>query len=96
MLLCVTPWAVFLLWTAFPKMLDSVAARESFNEGLTPGYFILHMALVVQCAITAGVFFAPWTVHQLDAPVPVVVNEAPLSPQELKQQMRDMSELKSD
>jgi hypothetical protein len=44
---CVVPWALFLLWTAFPQMLASVAAAESFSEGLTPGYFILRVALVL-------------------------------------------------
>jgi hypothetical protein len=44
---CVAPWALFLLWTAFPQMLTSVAAAESFSEGLTPGYFILRVALVL-------------------------------------------------
>ena len=47
LLLCVGPWALFLLWTAVPQMLASVAALESFSEGLTPGYFILRIALVL-------------------------------------------------
>lgn len=48
--------------------------------------------IVAQCAITAWVFLAPWTVHQLDAPLPAVIDEAPLSPQDLEQQMRDMAD----
>jgi TRAP-type C4-dicarboxylate transport system permease small subunit len=44
LLLCVGPWA---LWTAMPQMLASVAGLESFSEGLTPGYFILRIALVL-------------------------------------------------
>lgn len=47
LLLCVGPWALFLLWTAVPQMLASVAAFESFSEGLTPGYFVLRIALVL-------------------------------------------------
>lgn len=47
LLLCVAPWAVFLLWTAVPQMLASVAGLESFSEGLTPGYFVLRIALVL-------------------------------------------------
>ena len=47
LLLCVAPWALFLLWTAFPQMLASVGAREAFSEGLTPGYFVLRVALVL-------------------------------------------------
>ncbi|MEI8157903.1 MAG: TRAP transporter large permease subunit [Burkholderiales bacterium] len=48
--------------------------------------------IVVQCAVTGWVFLAPWAVHQLDAPLPVVIDEAPLSQQDLEQQMRDMSD----
>lgn len=47
LLLCVAPWAVFLLWAAVPPMLASVAQLESFSEGLTPGYFMLRIALVL-------------------------------------------------
>jgi uncharacterized membrane protein len=46
-LACVVPWAVFLLWTSVPQMLASVAQWESFSEGLTPGYFVLRIALVM-------------------------------------------------
>lgn len=45
--LCVAPWALFLLWTATPQMLASIAAGEIFSEGLTPGYFIVRIALVL-------------------------------------------------
>jgi hypothetical protein len=47
LLLCLAPWAVFLMWTAGPQMLRSMAQMKSFSEGLTPGYFILRMALVL-------------------------------------------------
>lgn len=47
LLLCVAPWAIFLMWAAVPQMLISVAQLESFSEGFTPGYFILRMALVL-------------------------------------------------
>jgi len=47
LLACVAPWALFLLWTAVPQMLASIAAREIFSEGLTPGYFMLRIALVL-------------------------------------------------
>jgi hypothetical protein len=47
LLLCVVPWALFLIWTAVPQMLVSVAQMESFSEGNTPGYFILRIALVL-------------------------------------------------
>jgi TRAP-type mannitol/chloroaromatic compound transport system permease large subunit len=48
--------------------------------------------IAVQCAVTALVFLQPWTVHQLDAPVPAVPNEPPLSTQDLDQLMRDMAD----
>lgn len=47
LLVCVAPWALFLLWTATPQMLESVKALEIFSEGLTPGYFVLRIALVL-------------------------------------------------
>lgn len=47
LLLCVGPWALFLIWTAVPQMLVSVAQLEAFSEGNTPGYFILRIALVL-------------------------------------------------
>jgi hypothetical protein len=46
-LACVTPWAMFLLWTSVPQMIASVTQLESFSEGLTPGYFVLRIALVM-------------------------------------------------
>lgn len=45
--------------------------------------------IVVQCAVTAMVFAMPWTVHQFDAAAEVP--EAPISAQDLDQQMREMS-----
>ena len=47
LLACVAPWAAFLLWTATPQMWESMRAREIFSEGLTPGYFVLRIALVL-------------------------------------------------
>lgn len=47
LLACVGPWALFMLWTAVPQMLRSIAAQEIFSEGLTPGYFVLRIALVL-------------------------------------------------
>ena len=47
LLACVAPWATFLLWTATPQMQESVKALEIFSEGLTPGYFVLRIALVL-------------------------------------------------
>lgn len=47
LLLCLAPWALFLMWTAAPQMLASIAQLESFSEGNTPGYFFLRIALVL-------------------------------------------------
>jgi TRAP-type C4-dicarboxylate transport system permease small subunit len=47
LLVCVAPWAVFLLWSAWPQMVSSVTHLESFSEGLTPGYFVVRIALVI-------------------------------------------------
>lgn len=48
--------------------------------------------IAVQCAVTVGVFLAPWTVHLLDAPATNVTEEAAPSAQELDQLMRDMAD----
>ena len=45
--ICVVPWALFLLWTATPQMWASIKALEIFSEGLTLGYFVLRIALVL-------------------------------------------------
>lgn len=45
--------------------------------------------IAVQCAVTVLVFAMPWTVHQFDATSEAT--EAPLSAQDLDQQMREMS-----
>ncbi|MEO7106909.1 MAG: C4-dicarboxylate ABC transporter substrate-binding protein [Rhodoferax sp.] len=47
LLVCVAPWATFLLWTAWPQMWESIKAQEIFSEGLTPGYFVVRIALVL-------------------------------------------------
>lgn len=48
--------------------------------------------IAVQCAVTAGVFLLPWTVHQLDASAPPASTVAPPRNQDIEQQMRDMAE----
>ncbi len=48
--------------------------------------------LLVQCAVTALVFVAPWSVHQLDAAPSNTAVEAPLSAEDLDQLMRDMAD----
>ena len=46
-LACVGPWAAFILWTAVPQMVESIRVMEKFNEGYTPGYFMMRVALAV-------------------------------------------------
>ena len=45
--------------------------------------------IAVQCAVTAMVFAMPWTVHQFDTAAEAIA--APISAQDLEQQMREMS-----
>lgn len=47
LLVCMAPWSLFLLWTATPQMWESVKALEIFSEGLTPGYCVVRIALVL-------------------------------------------------
>jgi hypothetical protein len=46
-LACVGPWSLLVLWSAVPQTLASVLAMERFSEGLTAGYFVLRIALVM-------------------------------------------------
>nr|WP_295776670.1 C4-dicarboxylate ABC transporter substrate-binding protein [Rhodoferax sp.] len=46
-LVCVGPWAAFMLWTAVPQMVESIRVMEKFGEGYTAGYFVMRIALVV-------------------------------------------------
>ena len=48
--------------------------------------------VLVQCAVTALVFAAPWTVHRLDAAAPAISSAPPMSDQDIDQQMRDMAQ----
>lgn len=67
-LLCVGPWALFLLWTAAPQALASVRAREIFSEGLTPGYFLLRVALVLLALLVLAQSL--WAVLRKESPTP--------------------------
>lgn len=44
-LACVGPWAVFMLWAAFDPIRHSVMGSERFAETLTPGFFMVKLAL---------------------------------------------------
>jgi hypothetical protein len=46
-LLCVGPWALFMLWATTPIVVESVRHWEKFGETLTPGYFLIKVALAL-------------------------------------------------
>ena len=50
-LLCVAPWAAFLLWVGVPQAWTSLVQWEKFAETFTPGYFLLRWALVLLAAL---------------------------------------------
>ena len=41
---CVLPWAAFVLWSAAPGVLASLAQWEKFPETLNPGFFLVKVA----------------------------------------------------
>jgi hypothetical protein len=50
-LLCVGPWALFMLWAAAGPIMQSVSVWESFTETLTPAYFVIKLALGLLLAL---------------------------------------------
>jgi TRAP-type C4-dicarboxylate transport system permease small subunit len=46
-LACVAPCAVFMLVVGYPMVLQSVRGMEHFAETLTPGYFVIKVALLI-------------------------------------------------
>lgn len=46
-LACVGPWAVFMLWAAWGTMRVSLLGLERFSETMTPGYFMIKLALAI-------------------------------------------------
>jgi TRAP-type mannitol/chloroaromatic compound transport system permease small subunit len=46
-LLCVLPWALFMLWSGAQSVWQAVLGLEKFAETLTPGYFFIKMATLV-------------------------------------------------
>lgn len=77
-----------------PPMGYAVMMARSRIDGQPSSLRLIARALLpyvaVQCAVTSLVFLQPWVVHQLDAPTESVA--APISADELEQQMRAMSE----
>jgi TRAP-type mannitol/chloroaromatic compound transport system permease small subunit len=46
-LLCVAPWAVFIIAAAWPTVQRSVLGLEQFPESFNPGYFMIKAATVL-------------------------------------------------
>jgi len=46
-LVCVGPWALFMLWASWGTVVDATRGLERFPETLTPGYFVLKIALAL-------------------------------------------------
>lgn len=51
MLVCTAPWAVFVLWSSAGSVWQSVMQMERFGETLTPGYFLIRIALWLLAAL---------------------------------------------
>jgi TRAP-type mannitol/chloroaromatic compound transport system permease small subunit len=45
--LCVAPWAVFIIWTAWPTMQRSLLALEKFPDTNNFGYFFIKIAALL-------------------------------------------------
>ncbi|WP_051049200.1 hypothetical protein [Ideonella sp. B508-1] len=52
--LCVLPWAGWTLWAAAPTVWQSLAQQERFPETLTPGYFVIRLAMVLLLLLAAA------------------------------------------
>src|SRR5882672_470214 len=46
-LVVLVPWSVFVLVTAWPSSWRAIVGREAFAETLTPGYFLIRLAVVL-------------------------------------------------
>ena len=44
LLLCLGPWALFVLWSAAPQVWQSIAQLEHFPDTSNPGYFAIKLA----------------------------------------------------
>jgi TRAP-type mannitol/chloroaromatic compound transport system permease small subunit len=45
--LVLAPWALFIVYTSWPMVVQSVRQLESFPETYNPGYFIIKLAIVL-------------------------------------------------
>jgi hypothetical protein len=47
LLICLGPWAVFMLWSSFAPLRESMLGLERFAETLTPGFYVVKLALAL-------------------------------------------------
>ena len=47
------PWALFVLWSIYPIVIQSVRQLESFPDTFNPGYFLLKVAVVLMALAVA-------------------------------------------
>ncbi len=50
-LVVLAPWSLFILYTAWPVVAQSVAQLESFPETYNPGYFLVKVAVALLAAL---------------------------------------------
>jgi hypothetical protein len=61
-LLCVGPWALFMLWAASSTIWQSVAGLERFAETLSAGYFVIKLAMgLLLLLVLLQALLAVWT-----------------------------------
>lgn len=46
-LLVLVPWSVFMLWSAWPEVWQSLRGLERFPETTNPGYFLVKVAVMI-------------------------------------------------
>jgi TRAP-type mannitol/chloroaromatic compound transport system permease small subunit len=52
-MLVLLPWAVYLIWSGTPMAWRALIALESFGETLTPGYYLIKLALILLALLVA-------------------------------------------
>jgi TRAP-type mannitol/chloroaromatic compound transport system permease small subunit len=53
-LLVLVPWSMFVIYAAWPSVMQSVRQLEGFPETFTPGYFVIKIALLLLALLTLG------------------------------------------
>lgn len=58
--LCVLPWAGWTLWAAATTVWRSLMQQERFAETLTPGYFVIRLAMVLLLGVSSVAAAVCW------------------------------------